>query len=364
VRTSRTMGQYQGMRRAFLGMFILGVGVLVLLGAMIISGRGEERVAEVAAGGQRRVLAVAPLSVEEVPAAACIEQLSCLRQWYQTLAWELGPEAALKALDQHGLGNEKLREVCHDTTHAIGEVAAYMRSLSEAMGLGDSNCGSGYYHGVIATTTTKVSPEKLVDVLVSGCSAGIGFGRWECFHGVGHGFVFSVNGDIFKGIEKCEEIADDSDRGACGSGAFMQELVDHGQNEKYASDPYVVCRKMRDTTIAGQCYDMLANIIRIHRSTPAEEFEVCRTVDSAYENDCYRGLGRARFAGMPFEGAGIEEYCNQAGSAGVVTLCYEAAYSNTSAYYGNSEEAKSHCPELSTEALRKSCEEYLTSNPL
>lgn len=310
------------------------------------------------------VIAVETINPEVAPSEECIQQTPCLRQWYQALTWQIGPEKALQALEANGEKLPELQKACHDTTHAIGEVAAYMKPLSEAMGLGDTSCGSGFYHGVIATTTTRVDPDKILDVLVGGCKTGTGFKRWECFHGVGHGLVFAASGDIYKGIETCEKIVEDSDRGACGSGAFMQELADHGGDTKYKEDPYLVCRTMTETIIAGQCYDMLANIVVIHRKTPAEHFAMCDTVELDLQSNCYQGLGRARFAGMPFVGKGIEDYCGLAQNESGSILCYEAAFANTAAYYGNSDEAKSHCPELSTEALRGLCETYLTENRL
>jgi len=341
---------------------ILGLG-LVLIGRTTGTSTTEAIVESGAA-----VVAIAPLDPAEIPSDDCVVQTPCLRQWYQTLAWEIGPEAALQALERHGESNPALVRACHDTTHSIGEVAAYMRPISEAMSLGDSNCGSGYYHGVIATTTTKVAPERLVDTLITGCSVGEGFARWECFHGVGHGFVFAAGGDIYRGIEKCLQISVDYDLGACGSGAFMQELAEHGRDEKYAADPYIVCKNlskdMNIPTISGQCYDMLANIVYIHRDTPEAQFGECNKLEEPYASDCHSGLGRARFAGLPFKGAGIEEYCDAAGGGDKSTLCYEAAFSNTSAYYGNSEEAASHCPELSTERLRTLCRTWFTRNPL
>jgi len=337
---------------------ILGVGLVLM--RRDTGGDATKRAVDSGAA----VVAIASIDPAQVPSEKCIAQTPCLRQWYQTLAWEIGPAAALEALERHGDTSPALRAACHDTTHSIGEVAAYMRPISEAMSLGDSNCGSGYYHGVIATTTTKVAPELLVDTLIAGCSDGEGFARWECFHGVGHGFVFAAGGNIYQGVEKCLQISIDHDRGACGSGAFMQELVDHGQDEKYDPDPYVVCKTMDEFIIAGQCYDMLANIVYIHRDTPEAQFAECEKLATPYDGDCYRGLGRARFAGLPFEGAGIEAYCNAAGGGENSTLCYQAAFSNTAAYYGNNEEAASHCPELSTDALRALCRTWFTENPL
>jgi hypothetical protein len=337
---------------------ILGIGLVASL-------RDTDTIAmetDVDAGAS--VIAIASLDPTQIPTESCIAQTPCLRQWYQTLTWEIGPEAALHTLERHGDASPALRAECHNTTHSIGEVAAYMRPISEAMSLGDSNCGSGYYHGVIATTTTKVAPERLVDVLISGCSDGVGFTRWECFHGVGHGFVFAAGGDIYRGIEKCFQISVDNDRRACGSGAFMQELGNHGRDEKYYSDPYVLCKDMNDPVIAGTCYDMLANIVFIHRNTPEAQFAECDRVGEPHDADCYRGLGRARFAGLPFEGAGIEEYCNAAGGGEKTTLCYRAAFSNTAAFYGNNEEAAEHCPELSTDTLRALCRTWFTENPL
>lgn len=343
---------------------IVAVVAILGLGLILMSRTTGTSTTEAIVESGAAVVAIAPLDPAEVPSENCVVQTPCLRQWYQTLTWEIGPEAALHALERHGESNPTLRAACHDTTHSIGEVAAYMRPISEAMSLGDSNCGSGYYHGVIATTTTKVAPEHLVDTLIAGCSDGEGFARWECFHGVGHGFVFAAGGNIYRGIEKCLLILTDYDRGACGSGAFMQELADHGQDEKYDADPYVVCKDMNDPVVAGQCYDMLANIVYIHRDTPEAQFDECSKLEEPYTSDCYRGLGRARFAGLPFEGVGIEAYCNAAGGGEKSTLCYEAAFSNTAAYYGNNEEAASHCPELSTDALRALCRTWFTENPL
>jgi len=342
------------------------VAVVTVLGiGLVMSFRGTDTTAaeaKVYAGSKE--IATASLDPTQIPTADCVAQTSCLRQWYQTLAWEIGPAAALEALERHGDSSPALRAACHDTTHSIGEVAAYMRPISEAMALGDSNCGSGYYHGVIATTTTKVAPEYLVETLIAGCSDGEGFARWECFHGVGHGFVFAAGGDIYRGIEKCLQILTGNDRGACGSGAFMQVLADHGRDEKYDADPYVLCKDMDDPVITGSCYDMLANIVYAHRDTPEAQFAECEKLAAPYDGDCYQGLGRARFGGLPFEGAGIEAYCNAAGGGEKSTLCYEAAFSNTAAYYGNNEEAASHCPELSTDVLRTLCRTWFTENPL
>jgi len=344
------------------------VGAIIAAGAAIYVATPESEKGNGNAAtnvGGAAVVAISPIDRNEVPSEECIGQPTCLRQWYQTLTWSVGPEEALVLLEAHGESSEKLKRACHDTTHAIGEVAAYMRTLSLAMELGDSNCGSGYYHDVIATTTTRVSPEKLAETLIVGCSgAGTNFAIWECFHGVGHGFVFAAGGDIYRGVETCLEIEDDHGRGACGSGAFMQELADHGTNEKYAADPYIVCKKMTEPIITGSCYDMLANLVRIHRREPKDQFQICEDLQKPYSDDCYGGLGRARFSGMPFEGSGIESYCNETPSVESMSSCYAAAFMNTSAYYGNSKEAASHCPELSTAALRKMCAEWFTDNPI
>lgn len=341
------------------------VGATILGISLILSGRSQDTATNTANGVTgAAVIAISSLDPTQIPTEDCIKQTTCLRQWYQTLTWDIGPAAALSALELHGAASPALLAACHDTTHAVGEVAAYMSSISEAMVLGDSSCGSGYYHGVVATTTILVEPERISEVLISGCSAGGGFMRWECFHGVGHGFVFTAGGDIYRGVEKCLIIKHDSDRGACGSGAFMQELADHGHDEKYKTDPYVICNKMNEPVIAGQCYDMLANLVFRHRNTPEKQFAECHKVAEAYYKDCYEGLGRARFGGLPFKGADLEDYCNRAEDDQGLIWCYEAAFTNTAAFYGNSDEAATHCPELGTDSLREMCRTWLANNQL
>lgn len=341
------------------------VGATILGIALILSGRNQDTVTISPKDDTgASVVAISSLDPTQIPTEDCIKQTTCLRQWYQTLTWDIGPAAALLALELHGAASPALQAACHDTTHAVGEVAAYMSSIGEAMVFGDSSCGSGYYHGVVATTTIQVEPERISEVLISGCSSGLGFMRWECFHGVGHGFVFTAGGDIYRGVENCLIIEPDSDRGACGSGAFMQELADHGRDEKYKTDPYVICNKMNEPVIAGQCYDMLANLVYIHLDTPEKQFAECVKIAEAYTKDCYNGLGRARFGGLPFKGAELEDYCNRAEDGKGLTWCYEAAFTNTAAFYGNSDEAATHCPELSTDPLREMCRTWLTNNQL
>lgn len=364
MQTENRTGRSNGMRRS-----IATIGALVGLAASVVVAVSmlDTDSSDMAGGASlvaTPVVAISEIDPAQVPSEACIKENSCLRQWYQTLTWQIGPQAALDALRAHGTSSEQLNAACHDTTHAIGEIAARMQPIAKAMELGDTSCGSGFYHGVIATTTTMVEPEQLIATLVDGCSDGDGFERWECFHGVGHGFVFAAGGNILNGVDLCTAITIANDRGACGSGAFMQELDDRGGDEKYSKDPYVVCRAMTEPVIAGQCYDMLANLVMIHRSSTEDRFAECRTVPSVNQEDCYRGLGRAKFSGMPFTGEGIESFCEGAGTSDGVRQCYEAAFTNTAAFYGNSEEAATHCDELSTEVLRAMCRDWLAANPL
>jgi hypothetical protein len=342
---------------------IFAVVALIAVGTcgVLVAGRESAPRAPDAAGEAMtqavNVIAISAVDVSVAPDAACVDEVSCLRQYYQTLAWQVGPAEALATLGQQSDLNPLLAKACHDTTHAIGEIAARMKPISDAMLLGDQRCGSGYYHGIIATTTIMVEPEALHQVLIDGCSVGDNgsFSRWECFHGVGHGYTFVANGKILEAIASCGEIANDLDRAPCASGAFMQELVDHGKDAMYAADPYVTCKKVTDPVSAHQCYDMLANIVVQHRNTAELQFAECATAPLAYQEDCYRGLGRSVFSGMPLRGPESEKYCGAAPQGVARDLCYAGIVENTAAFYGSSNEASTHCVEFSTDALRKMC---------
>lgn len=340
---------------------LLSLVVVILL---VTSGKDADKVQTTNdAYSSPVVVAVHAIEPDALPTDACIADLSCLRQYYQALTYQEGPQRALELLVEHSNRSGELERACHDTTHAIGETAAIIAPMAEAMALGDEDCGSGYYHGIIATMTVLVEPDQLAGVLNAQCAAGEqSFTRWECFHGVGHGFVFASNGDIYQGIRICEDIPDTNDMGACASGAFMQELVDNGDSDVYATDPYQVCRSMSNYTIAMQCYDMNANIVVLHRDTPAKHFAMCEDIPTEHTVDCYQGLGRARFAGMPFVGPEIERYCSEAGEG--ESLCLEGAIVNTAAYYGSAQEAEAHCIELSTETLQATCRQVLSTSGL
>ncbi len=349
------LAQSSRMRRRILA----STATLAVVVGMVLAGCGSSDTTTADRGASdNAVLAVQPLDATAVPSSACIADPMCLRQYYQALTWQDGPAAALAALDAHAASNQELTRQCHDTTHAIGEVAALVAPMTTAMALGSEDCGSGYYHGIIATMTVKVEPDRLAAFLNDQCGRGPQtFERWECFHGVGHGFVFASNGDIFQGISVCESISNENDLGACASGAFMQELVDHGNDDTYQADPYRVCRAMPNPAIAGQCYDMHANIVMVWRKGDRERFAECTSIPTQHAPDCYRGLGRARFAGMPFTGVEIEAFCGAAGSG--ENLCLEGAIVNTAAYYGSSAEAATHCTELTRPATQELCRKTL-----
>jgi hypothetical protein len=334
-----------------IGLYALGaVGVLAAaLAALFIVGgnqSGRDTTNDTAAAG---VIAVAAVSDADSVEPACALSRECLRQHYQAMTWQHGPTTAMTALRQGSRLDPQLDSMCHDASHAIGEVAVLkLGSISNAFLAGGQDCGSGYYHGVIATVTASFDPDKLIEVLVSACREPdvSHFETWECFHGIGHGFVFAANGNIEIAVDNCVSIDNVSDSGACTSGALMQELVDHGSDDIYNADPYRQCRRLTDPTTLQTCYDMNAVIVSMQRSTDPERFAVCGTVPEDYRSGCYLGLGRAIFSGLPLQGERVEHVCDQAGSDEAVRWCVEGASSNTAAYYGDVDEALSHCPEL------------------
>lgn len=347
-------------------MWIAVTAVFAIVSAYYLTGLSDTD-PHTQAGAQvdRQLVAYQPVDINVPPSQECIMQVTCLRQFYQNVTWQVGPTKAIEVLEAHGRTNAVLEEQCHDTTHAIGEVASRMEVLSAAMERGDETCGSGYVHGVIATFLTKFDPADVVSVLVDACAVPgddveSSFRRWECYHGVGHGFVFNASGEIQRAISSCATIVVDSDRGACASGAFMQELVDNGTNEElYGADPYAACRPVKDAVMLGQCFDMHAVIVYQLRDSDADRFAVCDSLPTENRPDCWSGLGRALFAGMPLEAERSVEFCGAARLSGGFDACFDGVVSNTASYYGSGAEAATHCPEFTDAALEAACVEIL-----
>lgn len=132
--------------------------------------------------------------------------------------------------------------VCHEESHKIGE--DYLKrvpNFEEAFSvdvynyISDSNCATGYYHGLmigLAKTHTqhelmqKISQivqtyEPLIYSTIRGSSQNLTY--IDMVHGIGHAF-YSVENDIGKSNKRCEAISKNKEiQSVCKSGVYMED---------------------------------------------------------------------------------------------------------------------------------------------
>jgi hypothetical protein len=311
--------------------------------------------------GRPSVLVVPAKDIEQPPDSRCVADISCLRRHYTSLAWTYGEEQALSAVERDENSDTLGHGACHDAAHAVGEVAAQRHGATiDAISAGNELCGSGYFHGIVAWEATLLDPDVLIDTLTDACAIGPegSFKRWECFHGVGHGFSFVSGNQVRPTLDLCQQIEREVDQNPCVSGALMQEMVDHSTAPEYKTDPYVLCPDIPAGMLRSTCYDMLATLVW-GLFEPDERFDWCTRIDPVYKADCARGLGRNVDAGMPLNAASTTTFCNTAPDIDIRNWCVEGASVNTFAYYGNIAEARKHCDEFEDKNLAAVCSRSL-----
>ncbi|MEX0877513.1 MAG: cupredoxin domain-containing protein [Candidatus Spechtbacterales bacterium] len=181
-----------------------------------------------------------------------------------------GIDAAYKIMsDSFEEGN--LPRACHWTAHTIGEAAYDLFREGKDFPITESTsyCGYGFYHGFLESLLRE-NPD--VEYALSFCDKveeQLGdMGRWNCYHGIGHGFTEDPAppetwGDfeamIAPGVEMCERIFGDS----------------FGNLNLCLTGVYTVPAGFADKKEFGLSYDS------------DDIFAVCRTQPYRYKKACY-----------------------------------------------------------------------------
>ncbi len=241
---------------------------------------------------------------------------------------------------------ETLR-ICHGLAHEIGN-ANFERaeSLADALAYQDDFCGSGYIHGMIETAFLEMEDVRTeMQTICTGLDTG------KCYHGVGHGLMFSANNDLPFALELCDTAVSAEARARCYEGVFMENFhaddAMHPSAYRDADRPLFPCADQA-TQYKGACYFYAPRFyLELHENAYTDMLAVCLTAESGYQSTCTRGVGSAVAKLNIGNGELIESVCTS-GSAAQLQSCIDGAVSYTMVNFDGAEEATALCGEFST----------------
>lgn len=225
----------------------------------------------------------------------------CLPDRYQALVRTSGVRAAL---DELGDGRNRADAgLCHQLTHEIGRAAARRYgTIALAYQHGDPLCGGGYYHGVVEAVVLAAGPADITrraDTFCGELRAAAPFSNdhLNCVHGLGHGFMAVLAGQMYAALKICDVLTEPRERQACYSGVFMQNLMalhDTSQPVPYLDPnrPLYPCTDVAKQ-YQSQCYQRQSTYALMTRGDDfAAVFELCARLTPPAQDACHQGLGR------------------------------------------------------------------------
>lgn len=209
-----------------------GVAVALLLLGVVGCARSQKaspaEMDALAAKGD--TVGLAHLADQECHAKSGDALRKCYEDYFVALARSDRVHVALGALSLAATQHVEVQAEGHNYTHVIGirawhdgaDVASIFRSCN---GLFQSGC----YHGVIQAyllssgTLDSARAMNLCDQVAP--DEKDRWLRFQCVHGLGHGFEMAWNWDLPHALKGCDWLKDDWDRSSCYGGAFMENAV-------------------------------------------------------------------------------------------------------------------------------------------
>jgi hypothetical protein len=330
---------------------------------------------------------------------------SCYEDYFVELARSDRIHVALGALAALAARNPDVLRDGHAYTHVIGirawkpgeDVARIFRSCT---GLFQSGC----YHGVIqAYLTENGSLDSARAVALCNDVASAPEDRWlrfQCVHGLGHGFEMAWNWELPKALKGCDWLHSSWDRYSCYGGVFMENAVasmpgghdaavhaldesgavvadssaksadgmgDMPGMEQMMPDPSKITFKMRDstdalypcsivdTTYQFSCYQLQGGLIlgRTHGDFEQAAKE-CDKAPLVGRGQCYVSLGTNASGFTVQNTPKVIEDCSH-GDPGFQPFCFSGAVKNYVDVTAKADDGLNFCKQVPVGPNRGPC---------
>lgn len=301
---------------------------------------------------------------------------SCYKKELSTITANQGPQAAFSLVKNEYEKVPYVKSQCHQLAHVIGR-AAYARygNITDTFAQGDQFCWSGYYHGAMEQLTDEKGYDYTLNNVNQICK-GIAekqrysFYHYNCVHGLGHGFMFVIEGaNLFKALESCDKLSDSWEAQSCWGGVFMQNIMnvqgpdaDPAQTPKYlrASEPMYPCTAVAEK-YKLQCYLMQTSYaLQAVGYDFTKVFALCNGVEQTYQTTCYTSVGRDASGQSVSNAQQTKATCMLGSSVLARTYCIQGAAKDFVSYFHSDVQAKQLCSILET-SLQPDCYQTVTS---
>ncbi len=276
-----------------------------------------------------------------------------------------GPEQAFKALKTLYDVSDDVRYYCHPLAHEIGHAAVdKYPTVAEAYQHGDDFCWSGYYHGVMEELMGRIGKDDLAGKLNTMCVTIPGwesysFMYYNCVHGVGHGLMEVMGGNLFDALKMCDNFGGDWERQSCYSGVFMQNIIN--DDVPFVSpylkpeDTVYPCNAV-DQQYKDQCYLMQTSyMLKMNNYDFKKTFDICAHVDEGFRVTCYRSLGRDASGSTVSDLQKTHDICMSGNDYTQQSECLVGAVKDFISYYHSDVKAKQLCQSVEDKTMQQYC---------
>ncbi len=212
-----------------------------------------------------------------------------------------GPKVAMEKLLSDSGGGATLD--CHQQAHKIGRMS-YTLYGAGVFGLQNAaNCNSGFYHGAMEAFLAEKGTANLAQNIESICKIlPTGLGIFECLHGVGHGIMAYTNYDLPKTLATCDNLSTLTDRLACYSGVFMENILTAqgiGASSEHTTswinnNPQFPCNSIGEDYLKRyQCFERQTSwMLTLFNNNFDKVAEECLKAPKDMIGVCFKSMGR------------------------------------------------------------------------
>jgi plastocyanin len=261
---------------------------------------------------------------------------------YQLIVKEKDPREAILELAKDSAADDKISALCHDMLHEIGHTS-YKKygSFKEAAQFQSDFCNSGYIHGLFESyfATTEHPLGGLSDQCKNYAVNRRPFDLWQCYHGIGHGFMYLTGGDLDESLKLCQENLPINDVLSCQNGVYMEvfnsEILAKEKSFVDSANPFATCSTRN--IAKADCYMYvpvyLSNSLNMDF---ADMFNECKKAESRYVYSCVEGIGSEAIKRNMNRAEKVFDLCVNSGSSKFKDICINGVvgmYMNQSGAY-------------------------------
>ncbi len=246
---------------------------------------------------------------------------TCLQQAFGNVAFEQGPDQALKLFDERLADYAANGTGCHPIAHAIGSaaLARYGGDVTKAFAEGSPSCASGYYHGLLERAFVGAESKRDLVRKAGELCRGLrerGFLSYQCVHGLGHGLMIQTGYDLPTALEMCDGLGTGWQQTSCRGGVFMENTsTAFGFRSRWLKDddPVYPCNAV-GPRYRRSCYlRVTTRILDLTDHDWERTVEICSEVRRPWVRFCFRSYGRDASGSAGHDPEKILALCKLAG---------------------------------------------------